>query len=57
MGRRWVCFVPFYVAAFTPVNNGRRVSCADVAPLIAFLKEIKDGTIVMMASFDDASTK
>lgn len=31
--------------------------CADVAPLITFLKEIQDGTIVMMASFDDASTK
>ncbi|KAM3587669.1 uncharacterized protein V6R79_011469 [Siganus canaliculatus] len=29
----------------------------DVAPLIKFLKEIEDGTIVMMASFDDPSTK
>uniref|UniRef100_A0A3Q4ADU2 ILEI/PANDER domain-containing protein n=1 Tax=Mola mola TaxID=94237 RepID=A0A3Q4ADU2_MOLML len=29
----------------------------DVAPLIKFVKEIEDGTIVMMASFDDASTK
>lgn len=33
------------------------VSCVDVAPFISFLKEIEDGTIVMMASFDDASTK
>ncbi|XP_031169410.1 protein FAM3C isoform X2 [Sander lucioperca] len=29
----------------------------DVAPLIKFLKEIDEGTIVMMASFDDPSTK
>ncbi|XP_069375594.1 protein FAM3C isoform X2 [Paralichthys olivaceus] len=29
----------------------------DVAPLIKFLNEIEDGTIVMMASFDDTSTK
>ncbi|XP_034091780.1 protein FAM3C [Gymnodraco acuticeps] len=29
----------------------------DVAPLIKLLKEIEDGTIVMMASFDDAATK
>ncbi|XP_022045836.1 protein FAM3C [Acanthochromis polyacanthus] len=29
----------------------------DVAPLIKFLKEIEDGTVVMMASFDDPSTK
>ncbi|XP_059182276.1 protein FAM3C [Centropristis striata] len=29
----------------------------DVAPFIKFLKEIEDGTIVMMASFDDPSTK
>ncbi|XP_071358308.1 protein FAM3C [Trachinotus anak] len=29
----------------------------DVAPLIKFLKEIKEGTVVMMASFDDPSTK
>ncbi|KAF3705163.1 Sortilin Neurotensin receptor 3 [Channa argus] len=29
----------------------------DVAPLIKFLKEIEDGTVVMMASFDDTSTK
>ncbi|TNM91674.1 hypothetical protein fugu_020054 [Takifugu bimaculatus] len=29
----------------------------DVAPLITFLKEIQDGTIVMMASFDDVYTK
>lgn len=29
----------------------------DVAPLINFLKEIEDGTVVMMASFDDPSTK
>ncbi|XP_008277092.1 protein FAM3C [Stegastes partitus] len=29
----------------------------DVAPLIKFLKEIDDGTVVMMASFDDPSTK
>ncbi|XP_061570195.1 protein FAM3C [Cololabis saira] len=29
----------------------------DVAPLIKFLKEIEDGTIVMMASFDDPATK
>lgn len=32
-------------------------SCIDVAPMIKFLKEIEEGTIVMMASFDDASTK
>lgn len=30
---------------------------AEVAPLITFLKEIQDGTIVMMASFDDVYTK
>ncbi|XP_034434539.1 protein FAM3C [Hippoglossus hippoglossus] len=29
----------------------------DVAPFIKFLNEIEDGTIVMMASFDDSSTK
>ncbi|XP_029350868.1 protein FAM3C [Echeneis naucrates] len=29
----------------------------DVAPMITFLKEIKEGTVVMMASFDDPSTK
>ncbi|XP_044041705.1 protein FAM3C isoform X2 [Siniperca chuatsi] len=29
----------------------------DVAPLIKFLKEIDDGTVVMMASFDDPATK
>lgn len=29
----------------------------DVVPLITFLKEIEDGTIVMMASFDDPATK
>ncbi|XP_041833747.1 protein FAM3C isoform X2 [Melanotaenia boesemani] len=29
----------------------------DVAPLIKFLNEIEDGTIVMMASFDDPATK
>ncbi|CAJ1054729.1 protein FAM3C [Xyrichtys novacula] len=29
----------------------------DVAPFIKFLKEIEDGTIVMMASFDDPATK
>lgn len=29
----------------------------DVAPLIKFLKEIEDGTVVMMASFDDPATK
>lgn len=29
----------------------------DVAPLIKFLKEVEDGTVVMMASFDDPSTK
>ncbi|KAL7371446.1 hypothetical protein ABVT39_027214 [Epinephelus coioides] len=29
----------------------------DVAPFIKFLKEIEEGTIVMMASFDDPSTK
>lgn len=29
----------------------------DVAPFIKFLKEIEDGTVVMMASFDDPSTK
>ncbi|XP_078137727.1 protein FAM3C [Sander vitreus] len=29
----------------------------DVAPFIKFLKEIDEGTIVMMASFDDPSTK
>ncbi|XP_068163532.1 protein FAM3C [Antennarius striatus] len=29
----------------------------DVATLIKFLKEIEDGTVVMMASFDDCSTK
>uniref|UniRef100_A0A3B3ZI31 ILEI/PANDER domain-containing protein n=1 Tax=Periophthalmus magnuspinnatus TaxID=409849 RepID=A0A3B3ZI31_9GOBI len=29
----------------------------DVAPLIKFLKEIEDGTVVLMASFDDPATK
>uniref|UniRef100_A0A8C6UC12 Family with sequence similarity 3 member C n=1 Tax=Neogobius melanostomus TaxID=47308 RepID=A0A8C6UC12_9GOBI len=29
----------------------------DVAPMIKFLKEIEDGTVVMMASFDDPATK
>lgn len=29
----------------------------DVAPFITFLKGIEDGTIVMMASFDDSATK
>ncbi|XP_037552105.1 protein FAM3C [Nematolebias whitei] len=29
----------------------------DVAPLIKFLNEIEEGTIVMMASFDDPATK
>lgn len=29
----------------------------DVVPLIKFLKEIVDGTVVMMASFDDSATK
>uniref|UniRef100_A0A3B5M3S7 ILEI/PANDER domain-containing protein n=1 Tax=Xiphophorus couchianus TaxID=32473 RepID=A0A3B5M3S7_9TELE len=29
----------------------------DVAPFIKFLKEIEDGTIVMMASFDDSASK
>ncbi|XP_028306828.1 protein FAM3C [Gouania willdenowi] len=29
----------------------------DVAPLIAFLNDIKEGTVVMMATFDDSSTK
>ncbi|MCI4382184.1 hypothetical protein PGIGA_G00260390 [Pangasianodon gigas] len=29
----------------------------DVNPLIKFLKDIEDGTVVMMATFDDSSTK
>ncbi|KAM9845641.1 protein FAM3C [Aulostomus maculatus] len=29
----------------------------EVAPLIKFLREIEEGTVVMMASFDDPSTK
>ncbi|KAM9327830.1 protein FAM3C [Pholidichthys leucotaenia] len=29
----------------------------DVAPLIKFLKEIEDGTIIMIASFDDPASK
>ncbi|XP_047430954.1 protein FAM3C [Mugil cephalus] len=29
----------------------------DVAPFIKFLNEIQDGTVVMMASFDDPATK
>lgn len=29
----------------------------DVAPFIQFLKEIEDGTVVMMASFDDPASK
>ncbi|MCJ8736277.1 hypothetical protein PDJAM_G00257150 [Pangasius djambal] len=29
----------------------------DVNPLIQFLKDIEDGTVVMMATFDDSSTK
>ncbi|CAL8386089.1 unnamed protein product [Gadus morhua 'NCC'] len=29
----------------------------DVAPFIKFLKEIPDGTVVMMATFDDPATK
>lgn len=29
----------------------------DVAPLIKFLKEIEEGTVVMMASYDDPATK
>ncbi|XP_011611742.1 protein FAM3C [Takifugu rubripes] len=41
-------------------NVGRGINIAlvnEVAPLITFLKEIQDGTIVMMASFDDVYTK
>lgn len=30
---------------------------ADVAPMIKFLKEIEEGTIVIMAAFDDPATK
>lgn len=29
----------------------------DVAPLIEFLKTIQDGTIVLMATYDDGATK
>uniref|UniRef100_A0A672KU35 Family with sequence similarity 3 member C n=1 Tax=Sinocyclocheilus grahami TaxID=75366 RepID=A0A672KU35_SINGR len=32
-------------------------SCLDVNQLIKFLKEIEDGSIVMMATFDDPATK
>lgn len=45
------------VWVFTRGRCYNHVSCVDVAPFITFLKEIEDGTIVMMASFDDASTK
>ncbi|KAF3859236.1 hypothetical protein F7725_021635 [Dissostichus mawsoni] len=41
-------------------NVGRGINIAlinDVAPLIKLVKGIEDGTIVMMASFDDAATK
>lgn len=31
--------------------------CLDVSLLIKFLKDIEDGTVVMMATFDDSSTK
>lgn len=30
---------------------------SDVAPLIEFLKTIQDGTIVLMATYDDGATK
>uniref|UniRef100_A0A3Q2NVQ2 FAM3 metabolism regulating signaling molecule C n=1 Tax=Fundulus heteroclitus TaxID=8078 RepID=A0A3Q2NVQ2_FUNHE len=39
--------------------NGKTASQTEinVTPFIKFLKEIEDGTIVMMASFDDPATK
>lgn len=55
-----VSVFPVPVVWFFFLTHGRcynHISCVDVAPLIMFLKEIEDGTIVMMASFDDASTK
>lgn len=30
---------------------------SDVAPFIEFLKSIQDGTIVLMATYDDGATK
>ncbi|KTF87238.1 hypothetical protein cypCar_00035556, partial [Cyprinus carpio] len=41
-------------------NVGRGINIAlinDVNQLIKFLKEIEDGSIVMMATFDDPATK
>ncbi|NXL23126.1 FAM3C protein, partial [Setophaga kirtlandii] len=41
-------------------NVGRGINMAlvnDVAPLIEFLKTIQDGTIVLMATYDDGATK
>ncbi len=32
-------------------------SCLDVKQLIKFLKEIEDGSIVLMTTFDDPATK
>lgn len=51
------CGGVFFVFFFKHRHCYNPISCIDVAPLIKFLKEIEDGTIVMMASFDDASTK
>uniref|UniRef100_A0A3Q3LTW1 FAM3 metabolism regulating signaling molecule C n=1 Tax=Mastacembelus armatus TaxID=205130 RepID=A0A3Q3LTW1_9TELE len=40
------------------VNGGEYISHGRyVVPFIKFLKEIEDGTVVMMASFDDPATK
>jgi hypothetical protein len=33
------------------------VVCADVNTLITFLKTIEEGTVVMMATFDDSASK
>lgn len=53
----WCDFFFIYLFFLTHGRCYNHISCVDVAPLIMFLKEIEDGTIVMMASFDDASTK
>lgn len=45
------------VGVIPHIRANHRLFGADVAPLITFLKDIRDGTIVMMASFDDAYTK
>lgn len=47
----------FLINKIFHVHNAPYPLAADVAPLIKFLKEIEEGTIVMMAAFDDPATK